>query len=296
MLISGPSKNNCNKGKNKTLANTQPQVHITQASYAAAAVNAAHKPQGPHAAQLPTTLLTITEVTVLRMGCLTDTETKQCIRARAPDAIIHKVCMNMKNVDEKPIPLRVGRWSINLKSKGNFVFSFDSNIPFNCIMSYEHILLRPFQGAGQLCPSLGWTCLLIHGVPFTDNDNIPFSLEALLKEVCTLPGLKRVHFAMAPHWLKPLEHINPPYTSIMFAFSDPDSTVINTLLQGRVALFGKEVTIKKWIDKPPLVQCSHCHVLGHSKTSKACPLSRSSVKCYICGGAHKSEEHDQKCL
>ena len=38
MLILGLSKNNCNKGKNKTPANTQPQVHITQASYAAAVI------------------------------------------------------------------------------------------------------------------------------------------------------------------------------------------------------------------------------------------------------------------
>ena len=237
----------------------------------------------------------LTEVTVLRMGGLTDMETKQCIRARVPDAIVHEVHVNMKNAVEKPILLRVGRWSINPRSKGNFIFSFDGNIPFNCILSYKHILLGPFQGDSQLYPSLGCTCLLIHKVPFTDNNNIPFSLKVLLKEVCTHPGLKRVHFAIAPCWLKPLEHINPPYTSIMFAFSDPDSTVTNTLLQGRVALFGKEVTIKKWINKPPLVQCLHCHVLGHSKSSKACPLSKSSVKCYICRGAHKSEEHDQKC-
>ena len=176
----------------------------------AAAANAAHKPQGPHAAQPPTTLLTITEVTVLRMGCLTDTETEQCIRARVPDVIVCEVYMNMKNAVEKPILLRAGRWSINPRSKGSFVFSFDGNIPFDHIMSYKHILLRPFQGASQLCPSLGWTHLLIHGVPFTDNDNTPFSPEALLKEVCTLPGLKRVHFAMAPCWLKPLECINPP--------------------------------------------------------------------------------------
>ena len=54
--------------------------------------------------------------------------------------------------------------------------------------------------------------------------------------------------------------------------------------------------VEKWIDKPPLVQCSHCHALGHPKSSKACPLSKDSVKCLFCGGAHKSEEHDQKCL
>ena len=78
------------------------------------------------------------------MGCLTDMKTKQYIRARAPDAIVYEVHINMKNAVEKLIPLRAGKWSINLRSKGNFVFSFDNNIPFDHIMSYEHILLRPF--------------------------------------------------------------------------------------------------------------------------------------------------------
>lgn len=53
--------------------------------------------------------------------------------------------------------------------------------------------------------------------------------------------------------------------------------------------------MKRWIDKPAMVQCSHCHALGHNKASRACPLSRDSVKCYICGGSHRSEKHDQHC-
>ena len=35
---------------------------------------------------------------------------------------------------------------------------------------------------------------------------------------------------------------------------------------------------------------------GPPKSSKACPLSKDSVKCLFCSRAYKSEEHDQKCL
>jgi hypothetical protein len=50
------------------------------------------------------------------------------------------------------------------------------------------------------------------------------------------------------------------------------------------------------VDKPALlVQCSHCHSLGHIRTSRACPLGKDSVKCYICRGSHQSEVHNQKC-
>ena len=195
----------------------------------------------------------------------------------------------------RPIPLRAGQWSIHPRSKGNFVYSFDGNIPFDHVLSYEHILLAPFQGSGQLCPSLGWTCLLVHSVPVTDNDDMVFGPDALLKEVRTLPGLKRAFFSMPPRWLKPIGRISSSYSSITFALSDPDGAATSALLKGRAALFGKEVMVQKWINKPALVQCSRCHALGHIKTSKACPLGKDSVRCYICGGAHKSEEHDQKC-
>ncbi|KAH9995170.1 hypothetical protein BJV74DRAFT_795286 [Russula compacta] len=104
-----------------------------------------------------------------------------------------------QNAVAQPIPLRVGRWSINPRSKGNIVFSFD---------------------------------------------------EMLLKEVCTLQGLEEAHFTMAPWWLKLLECITPPYTSITLVFLDPDSIIANKLITGRSALFGKEVTIEKWVDKP----------------------------------------------
>ena len=43
-----------------------------------------------------------------------------------------------------------------------------------------------------------------------------------------------------------------------FAISDPDGAITSTLLKGRAALFGKEVTIQRWVDKPLLVQCSRC--------------------------------------
>ncbi len=167
--------------------------------------------------------------------------------------------------------------------------------PNPTISSYEHILLAPFKGTGQFCPSLGWTWLVAHGVPVKDNDDMMFRPEVLLTEVHTLPGLKRAYFAMKPRWVKPVDDINSAYSSITFAISDPDGSILSSLLKGRVALFGKEVNIKKWVEKPVLVQCSRCHALGHNKTSRACLLGPSLVRCYICGGAHKLEEHDQHC-
>jgi len=194
-----------------------------------------------------------------------------------------------------PIPLRAGRWSAHQRSKGNFVYSFDGNIPFNLIKSYEHILLTPFEGTGQLSPSMGWTRLLAHGVPVLREGWTIIGPDELLKEVRSMPGLKKAHFAMPPRWLRPVGRIDSDYSTVTFAISDPDGSITSTLLKGRTALFGKEVVMERWVDKPALVQCSRCHALGHIRTSRACPLGKDSARCYICGGSHLSEVHSQKC-
>jgi len=92
------------------------------------------------------------------------------------------------------------------------------------------------------------------------------------------------------------ESINSSYSSITFAISDPDGSISSKLMQGRTALFGKEVTVECWVDKPALVQCSCCHALGHTKASKVCPLSANSFKGFRCGGAHRSEELTRNAL
>jgi hypothetical protein len=142
---------------------------------------------------------------------------------------------------------------------------------------------------------MGWTRLLAHGVPVWDEEYEVFGPEAMLQEVKAMPGLGRAHFAMPPRWLKPVHAIESAYSTMTFAISDPDGSITSNLLKGRAAIFGKEVTIQRWVDKPILVQCSHCHGLGHTKISKACLLAKDSVKCYRCGGPHRSDKHDQEC-
>jgi hypothetical protein len=149
----------------------------------------------------------------------------------------------MAKVMAKPIQLKAGQWSIHPCSKGNFVYSFDGCISFDVIQSYKHLLLEPFYGSGQLCPSMGWTRFLVHRVPVWNNNNNVFGPHLILGEVRTLPGLKKAVFAMQPRWLRPVGSIVSAYSSVTFVVSDPDGTITNTLLNNRAVLFGKEVTI-----------------------------------------------------
>lgn len=274
-----------------------PQGNSAPTSYAGAAAAATNlqqaQPQTKGGAPPPTPA--ISEVTVLRAGGFPDPAKESQTRARAADAIVREVRLKMAKATAKPIRLRAGRWSISPRSKGNFVYSFDGNVPFDVIKSYEHILLQPFGGYGGLCPSMGWTRFLVNGVPVWNDEDLPFSPNTLLEETRLLPGLKKAYFAMEPRWLTHTDRISSLYSSVTFAISDPDGTLANTLLNNRAALFGKEVSVRKWIDKPAFIQCSRCHALGHNKASRACTLSKESVKCYICGGAHLSENHHKQC-
>ncbi|KAI9441145.1 hypothetical protein F5148DRAFT_1293381 [Russula earlei] len=190
---------------------------ITLASYASAAVSAAtdnNNPTKPNPRHWNTP--TITEVTVLQAGRHDNEQLEQLIHARAADVIVRDICLQMSKVVARPIPLQAG------------------NISFDHIMSYKPFLLKPFHGIGQLCPSMGWTQFLTHGVLVKDNNGITFGPQALLTEATSLPGLCKAHFSMEPRWLKPIKRINSLYSTLTFAISNPD---------GSSTLFGKEVKI-----------------------------------------------------
>jgi hypothetical protein len=152
------------------------------ASYAGIAAAAAHTNQPAAPLKQKVTLPLIMEIMVICLGGHIDPHTEQSICACAADTIICEVHLKMAKAVANLIPLKASRWSINPHSKGNFVYSFDGSIPFDSITSYEHILLSPFMGTGQLCPSLGWTCLLVHSMPTMDDDNIIFGPDLLLTE------------------------------------------------------------------------------------------------------------------
>jgi hypothetical protein len=179
-------------------------INLTPQLYASIAVSTnmvapVPKAQQPNSALKTSTVLpSITEVTIVCQGGHVNARLENQIRGRTADTIVCEVKLNMSKAVAHPIPLRASCWSIHPCSKGNFVFSFEGHIPFDTIVSYEHILLAPFWGLGQLCPSLGWTRMIAHGILFMDNDDITIGPDMLLMEVHTLPGLKKAFFAMEP--------------------------------------------------------------------------------------------------
>ena len=286
-------------GKTGQTGSTFQQVNLTPRSYAAAATTPVTPDQTPTQNQTANSAKppppAFTEVTVVRNGGSLISVQEQTVRARQPDAIVREVRANMARAVAKPLPIISGRWSSGTRSKGNFVFTMRGHVEFAFVQTFERFLTGPFPGGGQLCPNQGWTKLLAHGVPVMDNDDTIFGPEDLLQEVRTMQGLRSVYFSAPPRWIRPVWNLSSTYTSLTFAFSDPDGSITKQLLKNKQALFGKEVQIERWVDKPLLVQCGRCHTLGHIATSKSCRLPPDSVKCYICGKGHLTDDHNREC-
>lgn len=275
------------------------QINLTPRSYAATA--AADPPvqqaNNPTSTAPPTgpTPPALTEITILRFGGALDENSERAVRARQPDAIVREVKANIARAVAKPLPIISGRWSSGTRSRGNFVFTMRGQIDFSTIQKFERFLTSPFPGGGQLCPNQGWTKLLAHGVPVMDNEDSVFGPDDLLRETRTMTGLRNAYFSSPPHWVKPVSQMSSYYSSLTFAFSDPDGAITKQLMGSRQALFGKQVQIERWVDKPLLLQCSRCHTLGHASSSKVCRLPTDSVRCYICGKGHLADAHNREC-
>jgi hypothetical protein len=77
------------------------------------------------------------------------------------------------------------------------------------------------------------------------------------------------------------------------AFADPDSSILCKICTNKIYMFGSEVTVCTWQDKPLLKQCSQCFRLDHTHAS--CPKAKDL--CVECGSStHAQSEHRAKCI
>jgi hypothetical protein len=182
-----------------------------------------------------------------------------------------------------------GCWSTAL----NFVLTFANSVPYSDILKEAQTLRQPFPGA-TLVPSSGLSKVTFNGVPTTDPATKEvFSGQQLLSEVRCNPICSDLHFILQPRWLRLAQSLTGPFSSISFAFLDPDGTITQAMMQSHLAMFRKAITLKKWQARPPILQCARYHQLGHQ--GPRCLLSKDALCCHLCGGNHRTSEHPLKC-
>ena len=177
------------KGKGKQAApplNSQTMTKPTQPP-----PNKGSKPQHqPKPTPRPEMLRT--EITVQQpLGSVVTSLSDASLICRQVAAALHSA--------KSEIPLLSGRWATHTH---NYVYTFAGNVPFTKITQIAHILLQPFPNR-VLTPCAGWSQVIFHRTPVSNPDcNAMYTNEQLLEEVVCNPICAKLHFILAPTWVR----------------------------------------------------------------------------------------------
>ena len=190
--------------------------------------------------------------------------------------------------------LLAGRWSSSVQRTGNFIFTIRGKVEFPLIFSYSRFLLAPFPGA-ELTPTGDWTWAQLRGVPIWNEEYSPRSQEELLTALRANPAFEHTILTILPRWQIPVERLEGKEGTVAIAFCDPDGTIARQAQEDHIFMFNSYVKFSVTRSRPPLIQCTCCHQLGHTHNSRACRAPTDALICYKCGGPHRSERHVQEC-
>jgi hypothetical protein len=136
-----------------------------------------------------------------------------------------------------------GQWAA---ASPNFVLTFMGLVSFNEIQREQATLLQAFPDR-HLILSSGLSKVTFNGVPTMDPESgMIFTEDTLLSEVRCNPICSDLHIILQLHWIWPTQFIVGLHSSISFAFLDLDGSLTEGLSYLHLAMFGKEITFKKW--------------------------------------------------
>jgi hypothetical protein len=97
-----------------------------------------------------------------------------------------------------------------------------------------------------------------------------------------------------PRWLGSPAHLDGKlHGSVVWSFYDPIGDAVELMTRRPPAFFGTYVRARKFSSRPTLVQCEHCHRLGH--TAARCQRLKVANICVLCGGPHTTASHPFHC-
>jgi len=186
-----------------------------------------------------------------------------------------------------------GRWSS--QSPDNFILVFNGNPIYESVLKLTHIFQRIFGADFALTPARGYTHIVMNSVPTLRNnpsDPLP-SAQSLRDELDRNDSCQNMIIFGDPYWLT-ARMAGAHHGSISFAFLDEDGLKLQRLIRNPPFLFGNRTTkVRKYISCPLLLECMHCHRLGH--LAQRCSVPSTCLVCPICGQNHKEEDHTAKC-
>jgi hypothetical protein len=120
--------------------------------------------------------------------------------------------------------------------------------------------------------------------------------DTLTAELRRNPIFSAVPLCIKAHWHGNIDNIRAKpdrAATVMFAYLDRDGTLSRDIGRAGIHMFGVKTLFVVVGENPRFVQCGWCHHLNH--TTEECRLKAGAFRCYICGGARQSTQHNREC-
>jgi hypothetical protein len=239
-----------------------------------------------------------TDVVVIWEGGSADREVEEAFHRRLPVDIAQAAQRALNALVQIPPIILRGRWSEMVEKTGNFVFRFAGNLSPQIISSYRESLCSHFPASKSACvvPTTGWTWVQFRGVDIARREGdseIIYTLEELQTAIRANPCFNDTTFCVHPHWQGNPANFRGPAATVIAVILDVDNSTCQRASSEGVCMFSRRIKFVRAGASPSLVQCSHCHEIGHYYTSPKCRWTTS--RCYRCGGSHDARDHDFEC-
>ena len=236
-----------------------------------------------------------TEVTVIRERGLDDVTAENALHKRHPGDIVREARSRAAQFMKHCPNILMGRWSTTHKTTGNFVYVLAGKVSMAVIGSLNNVLCDPLGGKGWVVPASSWQWAQLRGVWVKDDDNVAWSNHSLEMELHANPVFKTATLCVPPYWQIPPERMRGDTATVLFAYIDEDMSLTQRAMNEGICMFGAQVKFVPSGDKPGLIQCGRCHLIGHHKNSKLCKVPKDQVRCAKCNQSHDTREHDSEC-
>ena len=140
-----------------------------------------------------------------------------------------------------------------------------------------------------------WVKIQVNGVRTGTFDLTPtlYTPETIHEELrANNPAYAALNIIAPPRWMRTQDELRTQnYSSVVFATDDEEKA--NKLLREvkSLAVFGRYAFLRRYADRPPVVQCKRCWAYDHiTATCKA-----KSPRCGLCGENHSEAEHGKGC-
>lgn len=256
----------------------------TYASTAAAPATEQPAPQKPKPKPTPPKLLRF----VVRFGTDKLDSTKR----------VHQHLI-VKNINEKlrtrPNAEGLSALGAVWTPQGNCIIHFPAGTSAERVSRHADILAEVCSAGKKVEVSrdIPWSKVVIGGVMIKEFFGGATHTDAQLSDALKVnDAIQKLNIVQSVRWVKRESELDGVYSSVSFAFEDPDGTRYSQLSKQKLFMFGSQVSIRLWRDKPRLQQCIRCH--GFSHTTRGCQAEKA--RCGVCSSVKHSEpDHRKSC-